>query len=318
MCRMFGAWNLERMIADHCALLCRSIRILPNESVPQLWDDLTFQFGPRSFVYADACRVVGFASTPTEAERLVTQFSKAYLKPPQPRAGEFSLIQVSGNDINTHEVPLPTEISLRTEALDLHYGDGAEAWHQEFVTKFRENPHGLSIFEGSPGTGKTSYLRYLMDVLKESHRFYFIPTASMDVLSKPEFIGFRAGQRRLYDDKRFVVILEDSEAALITRSTDNRDQVSALLNLSDGMLVDFLQLHIICTINCTTANLDPALLRPGRLLCHRIFPRLDYAQAARLAESLGQKLPVAADYSLAEIFAGQDIHETNRMHIGFR
>jgi len=29
------------------------------------------------------------------------------------------------------------------------------------------------------------------------------------------------------------------------RGTDNRDQVSALLNLSDGMLADFLRLQII-------------------------------------------------------------------------
>ena len=60
----------------------------------------------------------------------------------------------------------------------------------------------------------------------------------------------------------------------MTRGSDNREQVSAILNLSDGMLADFLRLQIICTINCSAADIDPALLRPGRLLCHRIFNRL--------------------------------------------
>ena len=101
------------------------------------------------------------------------------------------------------------------------------------------------------------------------------------------------------------------------RGADNRDQVSALLNLTDGMLGDFLRLQIICTINCSAADIDPALLRPGRLLCHRVFGRLDRAQAARLAERLGRKLPVAGDYSLAEVFAGHEQEQRGRRAIGF-
>ena len=38
------------------------------------------------------------------------------------------------------------------------------------------------------------------------------------------------------------------------RGADNRDQVSALLNLSDGMLGDFLRREIICTINCSAVD----------------------------------------------------------------
>ena len=49
----------------------------------------------------------------------------------------------------------------------------------------------------------------------------------------------------------------------MTRGSDNREQVSAILNLSDGMLADFLRLQIICTINCTAADIDSALMRPG-------------------------------------------------------
>jgi len=175
----------------------------------------------------------------------------------------------------------------------------------------------LTIFEGRPGTGKTFYLRHLMGELKESHRFYFIPTASMGVLSKPEFIGFWADQRLYHSDKMFVIVLEDSDGALMTRGNDNREQVSALLNLTDGMLADFLRLQIICTINCSASDIDPALLRPGRLLCHRVFERLDYAQAARLAESLGRKLLQTRDYSLAEVFAGDETNENPRQRMGF-
>ena len=259
---------------------------------------------------------MGFASTPAEAESLVVRFSKTCRKVAAPAGGTFYLIEQDRQNIRCQTVTLPPDTVLSREALILHYGTDGEQWHQDFIRKLQEAIHGLSIFEGKPGTGKTFYLRHLTGVLKKSHRFYFIPTATMGVLSKPEFIGFWADQRRIHADRRFVVILEDSDAALMTRGSDNRDQVSAILNLSDGMLADFLRLQIICTINCSASDIDPALLRPGRLVCHRIFAHLDSRQAARLAESLGRKLPTAGDYSLAEVFAGTAT-DTARPRIGF-
>jgi hypothetical protein len=69
------------------------------------------------------------------------------------------------------------------------------------------------------------------------------------------------------------------------------------------MLADFLRLQIICTINCRATEIDSALLRPGRLLSHRIFGRLEHEHAARLASHLGKTLPGPGEYALAEIFA---------------
>jgi hypothetical protein len=139
----------------------------------------------------------------------------------------------------------------------------------------------------------------------------------MGVLSKPEFTGFWADQRRAHANHKFVVVLEDSDAALMTRGSENREQVSAILNLSDGFLADFLRLQIICTINCKAADIDQALLRPGRLLCHRVFHRLGYSEACRLAERLGRRLPVVRDYSLAEVFAENSTKVIDRPRIGF-
>jgi hypothetical protein len=320
-CRLRGAWDLDQMVLDHAAALFRSIRNLPPKEAKEPkkeWDDLTFQFGPRSFVYADVTRIVSFASTPAEAERLVGRFGVKYHKPkPAAAGGAFQLIQFDSDKIKTKEVALSADTVLKPEAISLHYGSGGGEWHQQFVKKLHEKNNGLAILEGKPGTGKTCYLRHLMGELKETHRFYFIPTASMGVLSKPEFIGFWTDQRSQYSDKKFGVILEDSDGALMTRGTDNRDQVNALLNLTDGMLADFIRLQIICTINCSAADIDQALLRPGRLICHRVFGRLDYTQAARLAGSLGRKLPQTRDYSLAEIFAGNDAEQITRPNIGF-
>jgi len=315
-CRMYGFFDLERALAENSSALFRSVRRLDEDHKLNQWDDLTFQFGPRSFLYADESRVLGYAETSQEAEKLVSKFGESYKKPPIPRGGSFYLIR-TGREISRELVELGTETILDDEVLSLHYGHGSLEWHEDFIARLRGSNHGLSIFEGSPGTGKTSYLRHLMGLLKDTHRFYFIPTATMGVLSNPDFIGFWAEQRRRHADRQFVVILEDSDAALMTRGVDNRDQVSAILNLSDGMLADFLRLQIICTINCKASDIDQALLRPGRLLCHRVFHRLDYTQASLLAESLGRTLHTASDYSLAEIFAEHASSVVTRPRIGF-
>lgn len=320
-CRLYGFWDLDRMVLDYGEQLYRSIRLLPSQNAKEQtkkWDDLTFKFGPQSFLYADENRIVGFATTTGEAERLVDEFSKKYEKPkPISASGVFHLIQFNQDNIRTKEVALSPETRLTTNALSLRYGKSSEEWHSGYIQKLKAKAVGLSILEGKPGTGKTYYLRHLMGELKESHRFYFIPTASMGILSKPEFIGFWADQRSYHSEKQFVVILEDADGALMTRGADNREQVSALLNLADGMFGDFLRLQIICTINCSASEIDQALLRPGRLICHRVFGRLAYADAERLAESLGRKLPQPRDYSLAEVFAGDENEEITRTRIGF-
>ncbi len=315
-CRGEGSWDLDRAVADSRRLI-RSYRSVRFKDNFREWQDVIFQFGRQSFLCADQRRIVGYAATTAEAEGLVKDFNKKYGTPAKPCGGSFQLINVREREIGTVTVQLEPATVLRSEQIDMYYSEGFVRWDCAFQKEMTQARSCLSIFEGTPGTGKTSYLRHLMGALKETHRFYFIPPSTTRVLSDPRFIEFWADQRRSYSEQKLVVILEDSDAALMTRASDNREEVSAILNLSDGMLGDFLRLQIICTINCSAADIDPALLRPGRLLQHRIFARLTPCEAGRLAEALGKTLPVALDYSLAEVFAGQQGTERSYPQIGF-
>jgi hypothetical protein len=68
-------------------------------------------------------------------------------------------------------------------------------------------------------------------------------------------------------------------------------EVSNLLNLGDLFLGERLNLHVIATTNAPVRELDGALTRPGRLIGSREFGHLAPAQARRLAEAKGLKLP---------------------------
>jgi hypothetical protein len=124
-------------------------------------------------------------------------------------------------------------------------------------------------------------------------------------------------QNEQYREFKKVVILEDAESLLMQRGADNQENLSNLLNISDGFLGEMLKLHVICTINCPMDKIDPAILRPGRLLAMREFVRLSPVQAALLAGAKRFSLNEQADYSLAEMYHGRSCPSPRRQFLGF-
>jgi len=74
VCRFYGSWDLDQMVTENADTLFRSIRKLSSKdakAATKEWDDLTFRVGTQEFLYADKDRIIGFAATPVEAEKLV-------------------------------------------------------------------------------------------------------------------------------------------------------------------------------------------------------------------------------------------------------
>jgi hypothetical protein len=257
-----------------------------------------------SFIYCCDESITVFAPTVRLAERIALKMDR-YLLPPKIKGGCFQLLSSMGRGFTTKSVALNPSTHLTDPELDLHYGQGFAAWSDSFASGIDASESGLTIFEGVPGTGKTSYLRHLMNVLERTHRFYYVPPSSVEYITSSSLVDFWNCEQIFHDERKFVLILEDAEEALMSRAQDNRSLVSALLNISDGLLGNFLKLQVICTINCKSNDIDRALLRPGRLLEHRIFSRLSYDHAQRLALEKGITLSQQEDYSLAEIFRGK-------------
>lgn len=306
-CSADGLFDLDRVAETFADKIVRSHGT--RRSDPERGDGylitLTIRLHERLFVRMDDDSIGVYADSPEMARVTAENLRKAFARDREPEKPTFQIVKKTDDGIDTEAVALEAAVLLNDETLRLHYGEEFPQWHEAFLSKLRERRTGLSVFDGPPGTGKTSYLRRLMAELRETHRFYFVASANLRLLRDPEVVDFWAGERRTHGDAAMVVILEDAEMALMPRDSDNRQEVSLLLNITDGILGEFLRLQVICTVNCALKELDSALLRPGRLLAHRHFGPLAAAQAAELARRLGRNLPEAESYTLAEVFSGE-------------
>ncbi len=308
-------WDYDRIIHDKKSQVCRSDRSAATTGTR--WRDLIIEEENNVFIHLEEGDLSVYAPDVDTAKHVAINFSDKYSMPDKANSGCYNLLSVSNEGIDTESVPLQERNKLDEEKMDLFYGDGFAEKNTAFLDFLQKQRSGLSIFEGTPGTGKTSYIRYLIAKLKETHRFYFIPPASTAVLTNPEFIRFWSRQSLTYSNYHFVCVLEDADGALMTRDLDNRREVGAILNITDGLLADFLKLQVICSINCSSTEIDPALIRPGRLSTHLLFERMPGWRAQRIAGDLGRELPFQNDYSLAEVFNTPARVLLNKPRIGF-
>jgi len=250
-----------------------------------------------------------FARNAPAAAALLGRLQDRYLLSTPSRSGvpRVALVNASYGSLEVQRVPLSTSQLVSREELDLYYGDGTAAWVDAWVGRLGSRRYGLTILSGAPGTGKTTLLRSVAAWLDATHAFYFMPASRFSGVDAGELVTFWVGENKL-SKLRNVLVLEDAESILLRREGDNRERVAALLNLTDGVMGDALGLHIVCTLNSDLADLDPALLRPGRLLAQREFSPLSAVAAERLCRHLGRpRADPGGGMSLAEIFHPPDV-----------
>lgn len=175
-----------------------------------------------------------------------------------------------------------------------------------------EEGSGAIILHGSPGTGKSSLIALLSRQVYKK-KFLYIPTNIVNQLDSPDFISF------LFEYKDCVFILEDAESVIELRNGSTRNSaLTTLLSMSDGILGGVLNQKFIITFNCEVDKIDKALLRAGRLKYFKEFKRISATEAEKIAKENNRELPKQQDYSLAEIFNGENkVEEEKVAKIGF-
>jgi SpoVK/Ycf46/Vps4 family AAA+-type ATPase len=221
-----------------------------------------------------------------DVTELVNQFKERQRR----QALEINLIVQNRSSLELKAM----EIKRTKLELDLFYEDDFKETDETIRKRLsQKNDKGIVLLHGLPGTGKTTYLRYLVGKIKK--RVLFLSPSVAGNLMNPDFIEL------LIDNPNTVLIIEDAENIIMDRKHNSGSAVSNLLNISDGLLADFLNVQLICTFNSSLTMVDSALMRKGRLIAKYEFGKLGVSKAQRLSEYFGFDAVINQPMTIAEI-----------------
>jgi len=227
--------------------------------------------------------------------------AKTQIRPPQGSVGVLMRSNPTAplqiRNIGTGGVPLQRD----------NYAPKVLEAYDKIVAEFRNpNPFGrIVLFGGPPGTGKTFLIKALLHEVFA--RFILIQPKLLPELSDPEVLLTFTGEDNDGTKAPIILIAEDADSMLTKRGHESGSLVSILnaLSIGDGLIGDLLDIRLVATTNVVIDDLDPAILRPGRLSANVEVESLDYHQALKAWENIGSPapLPRRETYSLAELYA---------------
>ncbi|MCK9416685.1 AAA family ATPase [Candidatus Dojkabacteria bacterium] len=182
--------------------------------------------------------------------------------------------------------------------IKLNYGKKFVNIHDKILDKLRKYNYGLFLFHGVSGSGKSTYLRKLISELSKEKTIIYMPSYMIESVTDPEFISF------IGSFKNPILLLEDAENVLGMSNSNRNQAVSNILNMTDGLLNDFMNVQIIATFNSKTKLIDEALKRAGRLQVNYKFSELSATEATLLSESIGLNVKYTKPTVLSEIYEG--------------
>lgn len=276
-----------------------------EESYCILYDDLMVYFDK------DSSRIKFlFNKTDRLKVEAIIDTCRSFVKRKVKNNPEISLL------VNTHTGIETRSLEINKPKLNIedNYNDDFKEMHKIILRRLsKQNDKGIVLLHGKPGTGKTSYIRYLMCLLKKN--IIFLPPNMASSITNPNLISI------LIDNPNSIFVIEDAENIVIAREQNVNSPVSTLLNISDGLLADCLNIQIICSFNTDISKIDSALTRKGRLIAKYEFKELETKKAQQLSDKLGFQTIITQPLSLTAIYnqGEKDFIETKKRHpIGFQ
>lgn len=259
-----------------------------------------------------------FSSGPSTVETLKERINSksSDLKKEKTEAESYiNFICRNQDGFYTHEFEISDGIDF-TSIFDNYEDEFKTKFSDIVLSKLSDDNYnkGIVLLHGAPGTGKTTYLRYLLSKVKKT--VMYLPPEMGHSLSDPSFITFLMG------NPNSILCIEDAENIIKTREAGGNQAVSNILNITDGILGSALKYQVICTFNANFTEIDSALTRKGRMIGEYEFKALSESKTKSLVEKLygeGTR-PISKEMTLAEIHSMKEdmpVTEKQERKMGF-
>jgi SpoVK/Ycf46/Vps4 family AAA+-type ATPase len=182
--------------------------------------------------------------------------------------------------------------------IKLNYGDELFEKQDKILENLNQNKSGLILFSGKPGTGKSTFIKYISS--KIERKIIYLPASFADEITDPSFLTF------ISEYKNSVFLLEDAEKVLRSRESQDNPAISNILNITDGFLGDCLNIFVLATFNTSRDQIDPALLRKGRLFVEHEFKEISVDSCNKIFEKIGSSRRTEVPLTIAEIYNEED------------
>lgn len=278
-------------------------------SVKEYYDAIIICKENLLITYFDECIKIAFSDIDEKEISHIVQICESHKKDYE-KLNNLFIVTYAHNYFSLKQ----SQINKTSLKINQHYNDDFSPIATE-IEKFllEDNRSGLVILHGKQGTGKTSYIRHLINLGKK--KMIYMGGDLIDKLSDPTFITF------IRQQKNSILIVEDCEELLASRNGSNRMNAGLvnILNISDGLLSDELCIKFICTFNAPLKDMDQALLRKGRLAARYEFKELTTDKVNQLIEEEGLNIPQQkVPMTLAEIYNYGDMDfSLGKNRVGF-
>lgn len=208
-----------------------------------------------------------------------------------PKEAIVNLVGYSDGDYYT----LESKIKSVNVNIEENYNDDFLSVHKDIVEFINSRESGLILLHGTQGTGKTNYIRHLC--CNYPSDYIIVPTSLTNKLGDPDFVNF------MISNTNSVFILEDCEQILMDRGINVfNGAISNILNMSDGLLSDIMNIKFICTFNADITTIDSALLRKGRCYAKYQFTELCEEKVKLLNDKYNLGIQDIKPMTLANIY----------------
>lgn len=246
------------------------------------------------------------AHDPRAAESLAERMQQSFAAPdPAPHLVPMTFWTRSAQGPK----PMPKLIaSPLWEEISDNYAEHARSGLERLVATRALDGGRLILWQGPPGTGKTYALRALARAWRDWCDFHVVVDPDIFFGEDSSYlidILFREPRRDPEGKpKARLIVLEDAgELVAADARAETGQALSRLLNVTDGLLGQGLNLCTLITTNEPIDKLHPAVLRPGRCAAQIEVPPLDVATANRWLERHDHADRVTEPATVAQLFA---------------